>query len=160
HFIYDDPVRNKAGTVSHTQVFASYGSTTADGWRALRLCGQGDDSDREWAAAEWLLRNFRADTHPGEYVKAHEPNRDAVYYYYAASVDRTLRSVDVAKAPWQQFHKGLVPDRQDWAAELAAELVKRQREDGSWANPVELVRENEPLVATSNAVTALAKCKK
>ena len=46
-----------------------------------------------------------------------------------------------------------------WAAALTAELKKRQRDDGSWANPVELVRENDPLVATANAVCALAKCR-
>jgi len=41
-------------------------------------------------------------------------------------------------------------------AEVAVELVKRQAADGSWANPVELVRENDPLVATSQAVIALS----
>ena len=46
-----------------------------------------------------------------------------------------------------------------WAETLSAELVKRQKADGSWANPVELVRENEPLVATANAIIALANCK-
>jgi hypothetical protein len=32
----------------------------------------------------------------------------------------------------------------------------RQLADGSWANPIELVRENDALVATSQALTALA----
>ena len=38
---------------------------------------------------------------------------------------------------------------------MAAELLDRQGEDGSWANAVLLVREDEPLVATSFAVIAL-----
>ena len=42
---------------------------------------------------------------------------------------------------------------------VVTELARRQNWDGSWVNPVELVRENEPLVATANAVSALAKCK-
>lgn len=150
HFIYDDPVRNKAGKASDTPLtFHSYGSTTADGLRAMILCGSPADSESRVRAQQWLLKNFRADTHPGVYVSAHEPNREAVYYYYAASVCRTLHELKMTKA-------GSV----DWAATLAAELAKRQRADGSWANPVELVRENEPLVATSNAVMALAKCKR
>ena len=150
HFIYDDPTRNKAG-VAHDQpqIFHSYGSTTADGLQALALCNWPTDKDRRDAAREWLIRNFRADTHPGQYVKAHESNRNAVYYYYAASVARAFRE-----------HKLALPDGRDWAAELSAELVKRQYKDGHWENPIELVRENDPLVATANAVSALARCKR
>ena len=152
HFIYDDPVRNKAGVAEQTPGqpprFHSYGSTTADGLRSLILCGE-PDKDRVAAAKKWLQKNFRADSHPGEYAKAHEPNRDAVYYYYAASVARTLRPLD-------DFE---LPDGRDWRVELTKELVKRQRKDGSWANPVELVRENDPIVATANAIIALANCR-
>jgi hypothetical protein len=89
-----------------------------------------------------------------------------VYYYYAASVAKALRETDLSKAPWARSRPGEPPGllaRKEWAAEqatgLAHELAKRQREDGSWANPVELVRENDPLVATCNAVSALANCK-
>ncbi len=145
HFIYDDPTRNKAGMAhADPMLFHSYGSTTADGFRALRLCAQLEDEPRQNAAASWIKHHFRADTHPGEYLKAHEINRDAVYFYYAASVSRVLPDLGM-------------PDAR--SAALAAALVKRQRDDGSWANAVELVRENEPIVATSNAVTALAYCK-
>jgi hypothetical protein len=149
HFIYDDPTRNKAGQAPDAPgTFYSYGSTTADGLRALALCGDPADQDKLGAARRWLLANFRADRHPGTYVQAHEPNRDAVYYYYAASVGRAFRD-----------HKLALPEGRDWAQELSDELAKRQAEDRSWANPVELVRENEPLVATSNAVLALSQCR-
>jgi hypothetical protein len=152
HFIYDDPVRNKAGIAEQTAGrpprFHSYGSTTADGLRSLILCSEPEKARIE-AAKKWLRRNFRADSHPGEYANAHEPNREAVYYYYAASVARTLRLLD-------DFE---LPDDRDWRAELTKELVKRQRRDGSWANPVELVRENDPIVATASAIIALANCR-
>jgi squalene-hopene/tetraprenyl-beta-curcumene cyclase len=153
HFIYDDPVRNKAGAVpkeaeNWPQLFHSYGSTTADGLRALHLCNQKDDEARIKAAREWLVKNYRADTHPGAYIKTHEVNREAVYYYYASSVARAFRD-----------HKLTLPKGRDWSAELPAELAKRQAKDGSWSNPVEAVRENDPIVATCNAVSALAKCK-
>ena len=144
HFIYDDPVRNKAG--SEGGRFHSYGSTTADGIRAIQFIGTAPA--RIKSATQWLVAHFRADTHPGKYITAHERNREAVYFYYAASVSKALRGakvMDVGGKPW--------------ADALSAELVKRQRADGSWANPVELVRENEPLVATANAIIALANCK-
>jgi hypothetical protein len=48
---------------------------------------------------------------------------------------------------------------QPWAAALTTELTKRQKEDGSWVNTIELVRENDPIVATCNAIIALARCK-
>lgn len=163
HFIYDDPVRNKAGVLVKEEteplqdtfdptrpIFHSYGSTSADGLRALGLCGVGavEDMERTRAAASWLVDNFRADIHPGKYARAMEPNRNAVYYYYAASVSKSLRERDI------KLRSG------DWATALAGELALRQRREGSWTNAVELVRENEPLVATSNAVTALSRCLK
>jgi squalene-hopene/tetraprenyl-beta-curcumene cyclase len=172
HFIYDDPVRNKAGAVEQPPAkpehFHSYGSTTADGVRAAAITEVVRRREEDEAAAkaakpfiiargnatpqmkgvEWLRKNFRADAHPGVYVAQHERNRDAVYYYYAASVSKALRQLGVTEAGGK-----------DWAAELTAELAKRQKDDGSWANPVELVRENDPIVATANAVIALANCK-
>ena len=151
HFIYDDPVRNKAGSMTlqpeKFKLFFSYGSATADGLRCLLLEDR-IDARRTLAATNWLKTNFKPDSHPGGYVKAQESNREAVYYYYAASVSKALRAAKVTEA-------GGKP----WAAALATELVNRQKPDGSWANPVELVRENEPLVATANAIIALANCK-
>jgi hypothetical protein len=159
HFIYDDPVRNKAGTglpaegvekiLKGIPEFNSYGSATADGLRALDLCSSSEDESRKNEARVWLAVNFRANTHPGNYFKAHEPNREAVYYYYAASVSKVMRDHNIMPA-----------NKTDWATALGNELAGRQQRDGSWVNPVELVRENEPLVATSNAVSALARCKK
>jgi hypothetical protein len=147
HFVYDDPTRNKAGmATADPPTFHSYGSTTADGLRALALCGLPADADRRAAAARWFATHFRPDTHPGTYVPAHEPNREAVYFYYAASAARVFRDTGLS-----------LPDGRSGLAELADALAKRQRDDGSWANPVELVRENDPVVATCNALAALAR---
>jgi squalene-hopene/tetraprenyl-beta-curcumene cyclase len=161
HFIYDDPVRNKAGSVEQPEgrppAFHSYGSTTADGLRALRLCKLDADAPRVSEAVNWLWRNFKADAHPGKYAPQHERNRDAVYYYYAASVAKALRDTDLAAAPGAANANPPSPVKSRLDA-LAAELAKRQQPDGSWVNPVELVRENDPVVATCNAVTALAHC--
>ena len=99
----------------------------------------------------------RADAHPGKYAPQHERNRDAVYYYYAASVAKALRDTDLAAAPGAANANPPSPVKSRLDA-LAAELAKRQQPDGSWVNPVELVRENDPVVATCNAVTALAHC--
>ena len=137
HFIYDDPVRNKAGGVD--DAFHSYGSTSADGLRVMHHCkGEG-----KAAAARWLHEHFDGRRHPGTYEAQHEPGRDGLYFYWAASAARAFTLVPEA-AP-----KG-------WQDELLAGVIARQAEDGSWQNAIPTMRENDKLVATSFAVYALS----
>ena len=96
-----------------------------------------------------MLKHFAADRHPGTYIPTHEPNRNAVYFYYAASVAKTFRMLGVKEV-----------NGRPWAEPLAEALLARQQADGSWANPVELVRENDPVLATAYTVSALAECRK
>lgn len=147
HFVYDDPVRNKAG--GEAGLFRSYGSATADGIRS-RLHNRNATGTRISIGPGWLRSHFEPDKHPGDYIPAHEPNRNAVYYYYAASTAKTYRLVDGTVG---------VPTWADRANSLAAALAAKQHKDGSWANPVELVRENDPILATAYAVQALGECR-
>jgi squalene-hopene/tetraprenyl-beta-curcumene cyclase len=137
-FIYDDPVRNKAGTAGKR--YHSYGSATADGLRCLAACGVAESDPRRIAARDWLVRHFWPGHHPGDYEPQREPDRMAVYYYFAASL---------ARCPAGSILAVILRD-------LAEDLLRRQREDGSWLNPVGLVREDEPIIATSFALLALA----
>ena len=61
-FSRTDPVRNKAGvagTDRHGRLrYHSYGSTTADGLRALLRCGLSHDHPRVSAARAWLEATF------------------------------------------------------------------------------------------------------
>jgi|SRR5579871_823582 len=155
-FIYDDPVRNKAGMAgidaAGRQRFTSYGSMTADGLRALFACGLAVSDARVEAARRWLERNFSAASHPGKYPNERQGDRPAVYFYYACSVAQALRTVD--------RQDGQSRTRQaPWAEALADELLKCQRTDGSWCNPAKAVREDEPVLATSLAAIALAVCR-
>ncbi|MBN9523551.1 hypothetical protein J0H58_34410 [bacterium] len=157
-FVHADPVRNKAGLLDGGAAadaplrFASYGSATADGLRALLLCRRGvphEEIDlRAKRAADWLRTGFQPDVHPGRYAPPLESNRNAVYFYYAASAAKAVRAANLT-----------LPDGRDALAELAAALARKQQPDGSWAYPIELVRENDPLVATSQALMALAACR-
>jgi hypothetical protein len=65
--------------------------------------------------------------------------REGLRYYHAASASEAYSRLNAK------------PDSQ-----LAAELVGLQREDGSWANPEKLVKEDDPLIATAFAIRALA----
>jgi len=152
-FIYDDPVRNKAGAVGMDRTgherYASYGSTTADGLRSLLLCCRPLDDPRVAAARTWLETNFRGDIHPGKYANDLEHNRGGVYYYYCNSVSQAFRAVQLKEL---QTPRGKIR----WAESLADELLRKQRKDGTWSNPLVPQREDDPLVATSLAVLALA----
>jgi squalene-hopene/tetraprenyl-beta-curcumene cyclase len=139
-----DPVRNKAGAAGPGR-FHSYGSATADGLRALLRCGLGIDHPRVVAARGWLARNFSAATNPGAFEPIREPEREATYYYYAWSFAHAARALG-------RGH-GLRLD------ELARELIRRRRTDGTWANRFTASKEDDPLVATSFAAGALGLCR-
>lgn len=155
-FIEGDPVRNKAGSLGRDrhgcERFASYGSTTADGLRALLACGVAADDPRVAASRRWLESHFVADSHPGGYAADREHARNALYFYYA-------RSTALAFAAARMNHVSKAGGQLDWPAALASELIRRQRDDGSWSNPVVAVREDDPLVATSFALEALTVCR-
>jgi squalene-hopene/tetraprenyl-beta-curcumene cyclase len=155
-FIYEDPTRNKAGLAGKDAAgrirFYSYGGPTADGVRALLLCGLTADHPRVKAARRWLEAHFDAQKPPGTFAKEREIDRQGTYFYYCASVGRAFRVLGVQEV---ETASGKVK----WAEALADELMKRQQPDGSWSNPFHAYREDDPLAATCLAVMALANCR-
>jgi hypothetical protein len=147
-----DPVRNKAGTVGSDRSgrarFHSYGSVTADGLRALLRCGLTLDHPRVLAARNWLKRHFSATTNPGQFEPIREVERDATYYYYAWSTAHAFRTLGSEPA------RGFA-----WAEALSKELIRRQLDNGTWANKYTASKEDDPLVATSFAAGALGLCR-
>jgi hypothetical protein len=81
-----------------------------------------------------------------------EHNRDAVYYYYCCSVALALRAARLEELTTPQ-------SKVRWAQALLDQLVRRQRRDGSWSNPLVPQREDDPIVATSLAALALSLCR-
>jgi hypothetical protein len=155
HFMQSDPVRNKpgvAGTDSHGRTrFVSYGSATADGLRALLLCGTRRTESRVVAARKWLCIHFEDGSHPGAYPDERSSLKPSLDYYYAASVASAFRAVGIPDD--EPLGKG------EWARRLSQRLISRQREDGSWSNPAVDVREDDPLVATPLALRSLQICR-
>ncbi|MFO0851608.1 MAG: prenyltransferase/squalene oxidase repeat-containing protein [Gemmataceae bacterium] len=133
HLVVGDPLRNKAGFVIDADgrvTYREYGSVLVDAERAAARLGL------PWNRPAEV---FTFDRHPGDYPPEREANRDAVYYYFARSAAKTLGRR---------------------AAKLPDALLAKQRADGSWSNPVVLVRENDPVLATAYAVSALAECRR
>jgi squalene-hopene/tetraprenyl-beta-curcumene cyclase len=155
-FIYDDPVRNKAGLAGKDrhgrERFASYGSATADGLRALLVCGLPSDHPRVQAAWRWLETHFDLSLHPGNYATDREVNRQAVYLYYSLSLAKALRTLTAMNVDTRT-------QRLSWPKDLTETMVRLQTPDGSWTNKIVLVREDDPLVATCCAVQTIAVCR-
>jgi hypothetical protein len=158
-FLPDDPTRNKpgeAGIDRNGKVrYRSYGSATADGLRVLlRFAADSSDFERISAAQRWLNRHFSASQHPGHYPPEREFLRQSVYYYYSASVGEILGMREN-----RTFVRESMGDYPKMAGDLAENLLRMQRGDGSWRNSAVDVREDDPLVATTLAIRALVGCK-
>jgi len=122
----------------------SYGSMTYAGLKSMVYAGVERDDPRVKAALEWLRRHYTFEENPGL--------GSAGNYYYLQTAAKALavfgdeRFTDAAG----RVH--------DWRRELAAVLVARQRENGSWVNDNARWMENDANLVTSYALLALAQC--
>ena len=139
---------NKAGAIDPPRAgepftARSYGTTTADGLIALRADGLPANDPRVAAAINWLNAHPQVDAVPGfPPDEVSTAASQGLFYYYAASLARAMSAY-----PDAQF-AARAPD-------LAAELISRQRPDGSWANTIPTMREDDPLTATCLALESL-----
>ncbi|MGD0897367.1 MAG: prenyltransferase/squalene oxidase repeat-containing protein [Thermoguttaceae bacterium] len=152
-FIPGDAAQNKAGAAGADRTgrtrFRSYGTMTADGIRALLRCGLGEDHPRVVAARKWLARNFSAAHNPGAFAADRAVLQDATWYYWTWAASHALLATGRERL---ETRDGPVA----WPEKFAAELLARQRPDGSWANRFTDAKEDDPLVATPWAAAALA----
>jgi len=129
---------NKAGQEGGH--YRSYGTTTADGLLALVAIGRPVGDGRVRAAHNWLSAHHRGMAVPGFLGPAYQRWPKGLAFYYAASASEAFRVM------------GDVMD-----TSVADSLKRTQRRDGSWANAENLVKEDDPLIATAFAVRALAR---
>jgi hypothetical protein len=127
---------NKAG--HDGKHFRSYGTTTADGILALLATGARADDPRVLAARRWLTSRHHDMAVPGVVGESYKRWPRGLGFYYASAATIALRAVDAEPG-----------------ASLIAALKRTQREDGSWSNPENLVKEDDPYIATPFAVRAL-----
>jgi hypothetical protein len=121
----------------------SYGTATTDGLLAMLAAGRAIDEPRVARAIGWLNAHPQVDAVPG--FPSDEVSTAAaqgLFYYYAAALAQAMAAFP--DAPFAAH-----------APDLAAELVSRQRLDGSWVNTIATMREDDPLTATCFALEAL-----
>jgi hypothetical protein len=127
---------NKAG--HDGKRFRSYGTTTADGILALLAIGLPRTDPQVSAAQRWLTAHHRDVEVPGFTGAAYQRWPQGLSFYYSSAAAQAFRALGANAGP------GIVDG-----------LTKTQRPDGSWANPENLVKEDDPLIATAFAVRAL-----
>jgi hypothetical protein len=127
---------NKAG--QNGKRFRSYGTTTADGILALLALRRPSDDPRISAARRWLTAHHRDMEVPGFTGAAYQRWPQGLSFYYSSASAQVFRSLG-----------------NEAGSGLAEGLKRTQRRDGSWANPENLVKEDDPLIATGFAVRAL-----
>ncbi len=119
---------NKAGEGSGK--YRSYGTTTCDGLLAMRAAGVSANDPRIARAQEWLKKNHLEERAPGFDI---EPARmgwsEGLRFYYAAAITRAMPELPVQ--------------------------LPQQHEDGSFSNSNNLVKEDDPLIATAFALRVL-----
>jgi hypothetical protein len=91
------------------------------------------------AAQRWLSVHQRDMNVPGFVGEAYERWPRGLAFYYSCASTQAFRALHV-------LEKSGVVDA----------LKQTQRPDGSWANAENLVKEDDPLIATAFAIRALA----
>jgi len=146
------PVRehdgNKAGWVveqgqPNRQKPRSYGTSTADGLRGLSYAGTMQSSGSAILSTSlWLSAHPQIDRVPGIDDSGEGSWSEGLLFYYWYSLAQCLDFSNLS---------AIKP-------RLREEILRRQSADGSWQNANARMREDDPLIATSFALIALAIC--
>jgi hypothetical protein len=138
----DDPL-NKAGQ-GPAGAPRSYGTATADAILAQLAWNVPKNDPHIRAALEWLESHPTLDIVPGFPATAARVagGEEALKYYYWATLAQVIAQFPDSKLALQR-------------AELQRLLEREQHLDGHWQNANPLMREDDPLIATALAITAL-----
>jgi hypothetical protein len=102
------------------------------------------DDERIQAALHWLEKYPSIIKVPGYGRRGNVLHGDTVLrFYYFAAIARVMERLPLSM---------LAAHR----APLSREITRLQHIDGSWSNPNNLMREDDPLIATAFAITVLA----
>jgi squalene-hopene/tetraprenyl-beta-curcumene cyclase len=123
----------------------SYGSMTYAGLKSMIYAGVSADDPRVKAAVKWAQAHYGLDSNPGVGLQG-------LYYYYHTFA----KALDATGMKVIEDDKGV---KHDWRQELTAELLRRQRPNGSWINEEKRWMESDANLATGFALLSLAYCK-
>jgi squalene-hopene/tetraprenyl-beta-curcumene cyclase len=123
----------------------SYAAMTYSGLKSMIYAGVKPDDPRVKAATQWIRKNYALKTNPGL-------GTAGLFYYYNVFA-KTLDALGEDRFADADGKK------HDWRRELAEELFRQQKENGSWVNENNKWLESDPNLATGFALMALSYCR-
>lgn len=147
-FVYNPLDQDNAKSPKRTAAggLRSEGGMTYAGLKSFLYAGVGKSDKRVQAALEWIKKHYTLSENPGQ-------GQAGLYYYYHTFA----KAMDALGEATFVDAKGV---KHDWRQELFDELKKKQKADGSWANPNGAFLENTPELATAFAIMSLSYCVK
>lgn len=150
-FVYF-PGNSKAGHAENadgSKSLRGYGSMSYAGLLSMLYADLDTTDPRVTAVTAWLNNNFTVKENPG-LATAEDPDlgQQGLYYYYHAMA-KALAAADIDTLTDKNGKSS------NWRKELANQLLKKQREDGSWINPNNRWWEGDPILVTAYAVLTL-----
>ncbi len=146
-FIYTPLDADKTDEAGNKVPLKAYGSMSYAGFKSLIYAGLTENSTRGKAVLKWLTEHYSVTENPGQ-------GQAGLYYYYIA-MSKALKVYGKDTFP------GADGKAHDWRAELTAEILVDQQEDGSWVNDKSSRwMENDANLVTAYALQVLANCKK
>jgi squalene-hopene/tetraprenyl-beta-curcumene cyclase len=123
----------------------SYGSMGYSGLKSMIYAGLTQDDPRVKAAVAWIRKHYDVKSNPGQ--------GDAGLFYYYHTFAKALDALG------QDTIEDAAGVKHDWRRELAEELARRQRPDGSWVNTNIRWGEGDANLVTAFGVLALSYCR-
>ncbi|MEK7866280.1 MAG: hypothetical protein AAB434_06315 [Planctomycetota bacterium] len=149
-----NPRDGKAGSKQinrEVEKFYSYGSPTSDGLRGLFYCVRKKDDPRVQIGLAWFARNFTVERNPGFQREGRDPIvrfDQGLHFYYLHSLAEALHETAGDSV--------LVEGRpRFWAADILGKVCSLQQKDGRWQNPINVMNEDDPNVATGLCLLTL-----
>ncbi len=147
-FVYNPSAQDDTESDKRTPAggLRSEGGMTYAGLKSFLYAGVGKDDPRVKAAIGWIKKHYTVSENPGQ-------GSAGLFYYYHLFA----KAMDALGEDNFEDAKGV---KHDWRDELFAELKRRQKADGGWANENKAFLENQPELATAFAVLSLSYCGK
>lgn len=146
------PGDSKAGHNVHadgSKTLRGYGSMSYAGLLSMIYADLDEKDPRVTAVKQWASANYSVKENPG-LATTEDPTlgQQGLYYYYHAMA-KALAAANIDKLTLKNGKQA------DWRRDISTELLKNQREDGSWVNPNSRWWESDPVLVTAYAVLTL-----
>jgi squalene-hopene/tetraprenyl-beta-curcumene cyclase len=139
---YYAPIQGDEQDTDATGGLRSYGAMSYSGLKSMLFAGVTKDDPRVKAVVKWIGKHYDLTKHPGQ-------GEAGLFYYYLTFA----KALDALGDDTIEDDKGV---KHAWRKDLAAELARRQKPDGSWVNTNPQWMEGDANLCTAFSLLALS----